>query len=182
MAVGSLVTSGCGFFASNLVCVKRVSIHQVSVDKKMHGSVRGANANQFSTDLVAPCCCTFQMSTVSRRLKKPQQSLGAQPEPQSGEEPASCISCSPGNAASVELIRQSSEATSSQVEVAPHCAMHELPSKSRVVSQRLAALLHKCVETTENVALPCLSGLRKTDHALNAKIPTRLSCFREYAL
>ena len=34
------------------------------------------------------------------------------------------------------------------------------------MSRRLTALLHKCAETTENVALLCLCGLRKTDRAL----------------
>ena len=102
---------------------------------------------------------------MSRRPRKPQQSLGAQPGPPSGEEPASCISCSPRK----EII--------DQVGVAPHCARHELPSKSRAVSRRLAAVLHKRVEATENVALLRLGGLWKTDHALNAKIPTRLSVF-----
>ena len=36
------------------------------------------------------------------------------------------------------------------------------------MSGRLAATLHRCVETTENVALPCLVGWRKSQRALTA--------------
>ena len=40
-------------------------------------------------------------------------------------------------------------------------------SRSRVGSRSLAALLHRCVETTENVAMLCLGGLRKSERARN---------------
>ena len=50
-------------------------------------------------------------------------------------------------------------------------------SRSRALSRRLAAALHKCVGTTENVALPCLGVWRKGQRALKAMMPPPLIRF-----
>ena len=93
--------------------------------------------HQFSVELVAPVF-----------VHVPQQ------EPPSGVGPGGTLRPS----------------ASSLVEVAPaqvssRMDYHRDLVRSRAVSRRLAAFLHRCAETTENVALLCLGGLPKRARA-----------------
>ena len=144
----ALSVSGRGLFASNLVCVKRVSLHQVDVDKKMRQLVCGPSASQFSIELVAPVarsrCHLCHGGQGSRSICwKRSQSPKAARSPQ---------------AESAALPRTLPRLNSFD---GLHCATHELPSKPRVVSRRLAALLYKCEWSAED--RPCTE--RKEPHS-----------------